>query len=50
MALTGEFWDFGQCGGDIKRSLLQMDSLAVDVATAESTAERLATEEREVSH
>lgn len=50
-ALTDEFWTFDQCGGDIKESLLRMDSLAAEVATVESIAERLAIGEREkVSH
>lgn len=52
-ALTDEFWTgegpsyLDQWGRAMKLSLLRIDSLAAEVATAESTAERLATEARE---
>lgn len=50
-ALTDELWTFEQFGGETKQSLLRMDSLAAEVATAESITERLAIGEREkVSH
>ena len=57
-ALTDEFRTeegpshFDLWGRAINQSLLQMDSLAAEVATAESLAERLAVEAREkaVSH
>jgi len=56
-ALTNEFWKeegpshFDIWGGAMKQSLLRMDSLAAEVTTAESLAERLAAEAREeVSH
>lgn len=52
-ALTDEFCTeegpnhFDQWGKDTKPSLLRIDSLAAEVATAESIAERLAVETRE---
>ena len=56
-ALTDEFWTeegpsyFDQWGRDMKPSLLRIDSLAADIASAESTVEGLAGEAREeVSH
>jgi hypothetical protein len=57
-ALTDEFWTeegpshFDLWSRAMKPSLLRMDSLAAEVATAEALAERLAAEEREkeVSH
>jgi hypothetical protein len=43
---------FDQWGGAMKQSLLRMDSLAAEVATAKPLAERLSAEtrEKEVSH
>ena len=56
--LTDEFWTeeghtyFDRWGRAIKLSLLRIDTLAAEIATAASTAERLAIEarEKEVSH
>jgi len=57
-ALTDELWTeegpshFERWGVVMKQPLLRMDSQAAEVATAESLAERLATEarEKEVGH
>jgi len=55
-ALSNEFWTedgtdyFGQWGSKVEMSLRRTDSLAVEVTAAESSAERLAVEEREVSN
>jgi len=51
--LSNEFWTeegtdhFDQWGTRVEMSLRRTDSLATEVATAESSAERLAVEERE---
>ena len=53
--LTDEFWmgdgtnHFDQWGRAVKPSLLRIHSLAAEVATAQSIAEGLAVEAREVS-
>jgi len=52
-ALSNEFWTedgtdyFEQWGSRVEISLRRADSLAAEVTTAESSAERLAVEERE---
>ena len=57
-ALADKFWTekgpnyFYQCGRAMKLSLLQNDTLAVEIETAKLLAEKLAVEarEKEVSH